>query len=218
MLPLPLVWGLFGLVIGSFLNVCIHRIPKRESIVFPGSHCPHCNAPVRPYDNIPVLSYVVLGGKCRSCHAPISPRYPLVELLTAAAFVAAAARWGPTAPAFVNSLFLAAIVVLVLIDYDHQILPDVITLPGIAVGIALSPLQWPPFYRDPISSSLALALPGDADGATLAISGALVGALFGGGLLGLVAFLYKAVRHKQGLGMGDVKMMAMVGAFLGWRL
>ncbi len=213
----PWVFALFGLVIGSFLNVCIHRIPRDESIVFPSSHCPQCRAPIRSYDNIPVVSYLLLRGKCRACSSPISPQYPAVEVLCGAAFFFCAAKWGVAPPAFLNSLFLAAIIVLVFIDYQHQILPDVLTIPGTVIGILLSPFQATAFFSDKLSDRLAQLVPHGFPNA-LNWSGSVFGALVGGGILLSVAKGYQALRHREGMGMGDVKMMAMVGAFLGWRL
>ena len=125
-------YTLLGLIVGSFLNLCIFRIPRGESIVRPGSRCPHCKKPVRPYDNIPVVSYFLLRGKCRSCKSAISFRYPLVELLTGLAFWTCLHVWGSASPTFVNTLFLSLLIILVFVDYDHQVLPDVITKPGIA--------------------------------------------------------------------------------------
>jgi leader peptidase (prepilin peptidase) / N-methyltransferase len=213
-----IVYTLFGLIIGSFLNVCIYRIPRRESIVFPGSHCPQCGKPVRPYDNVPVLAYLWLRGRCRDCGAPISPQYPTVEALTGLVFFGCAWKWGITPPAFINSLFLAMIIVLGLIDYHHRLLPNVITLPGWVVGMAVAPFQYVQFYDEPLTRVLASMLgPGRAETALPWVA-AVVGSLLGGGLLLLVAVAYEKLRHRQGLGMGDVKMMAMVGAFLGWRL
>ncbi|MBZ5495117.1 MAG: prepilin peptidase [Acidobacteriia bacterium] len=214
----PYLWAAFGLVIGSFLNVCIYRLPRRESIVFPSSHCPHCGQAVRPYDNVPVLSYLWLRGKCRFCRQPIALQYPLVELLTGLAFFACAVEWSLTPPAFVNSLFLSVILVLVFVDYHHQILPNVLTLPGVLAGIVLSPLQSETFFRDSISENLAAFVSSAHAGAVLPWAGSLLGALAGGGILLLVGTVYQALRRRQGLGMGDVKMIAMVGAFLGWRL
>jgi leader peptidase (prepilin peptidase) / N-methyltransferase len=211
-------YAVLGLIVGSFLNVCIYRLPRGESIVFPGSHCPGCSKPLRPYDNIPLFSYLWLRGKCRHCATKISPQYPAVELLTCLAFLGCALRWGPAPPTYVNSLFLSAIVVLVFIDYQHQILPNAITLPGTAAGILLSPFQESAFYLDPPVLSIGGFLaPGAADSA-LPWVGSILGALCGGGVLFLVGSTYQALRHRQGLGMGDVKMMAFVGAFLGWRL
>jgi leader peptidase (prepilin peptidase)/N-methyltransferase len=217
----PYFYAAFGLIIGSFLNVCIYRLPRHESIVTPGSHCPACGKPVRPYDNIPVLSYLWLRGKCRFCRQPISLQYPMVELLTGLAFFACAREWGSTSPAFVNSLFLSAILVLIFTDYHHQILPNVITLPGVAVGFLLSPLQAESLLRDVndfLAGNLAVSVyPANAEAVLPWISSAL-GALIGGGTLYLVGLGYRLFRKRQGLGEGDMKMMAMVGSFLGWRL
>lgn len=214
----PYLWGVFGLIVGSFLNVCIYRLPRHESIVFPGSHCPSCGKPVRPYDNVPVLSYLWLRGKCRFCRSAISLQYPIVELLAGLAFYACAAQWGLRAPAFVNSLFLSAILVLIFTDYHHQILPNVITLPGIVAGILLSPFQWQDLYRDPLSENLASMVSHSHADAAFPWVASLLGAVLGYGILLLVGSLYKLARKRQGLGIGDMKMMAMVGAFLGWRL
>jgi len=212
------VYALFGLVIGSFLNVCIYRIPLGKSIVFPGSSCPHCEVPIRFYDNVPLLSYLLLRGKCRSCGKPISIQYPLVELLTGLAFYSCARMWQFTPPTYVNSLFLSVVIVLIFTDYHHRILPNVLTLPGVVAGILLSPLQTLAVYTDVLSLNAA-SLPGFKDTqAVLPWAGSVLGVVIGGGLLFVVGFAYEKVRRRQGLGMGDVKMMAMVGAFLGWRL
>lgn len=207
-----------GLLIGSFLNVCIYRIPLKKSVVWPGSSCPKCGKPIKPYDNIPVLSWLILRGKCRFCKNPISAQYPFVELLTGAAFFACARTWGLNPPTFVNTVLLALLIVLVFTDYHHQILPNVLTIPGAVVGVALSPLQVFPFYSGVLEVKAAGLLGLDETPVAWPWLGALFGALFGGGLLLLVATLYKAVRRRDGLGMGDVKMMLMVGAFLGYRL
>jgi len=196
-----IVYVLFGLVIGSFLNVCIYRIPLGKSVVSPGSSCPHCGTPIRFYDNVPVLSFLLLGAKCRSCRNPISLQYPFVELLTGAAFYFCWRVWQFTPPTFVNSLFLSIIIVLVFTDYHHQVLPNKLTLPGAVAGILLSPFQTPNVY-----------------GGLSPWIGSILGVAIGGGFLFVVAFGYEKLRKRQGLGMGDVKMMAMVGAFLGWHL
>ncbi len=211
-------YTLVGLVVGSFLNVCIHRLPRKESIVFPGSHCPLCDNAIKPYDNIPVLSYLLLRGKCRSCKRSISFQYPLVELLSGLAFCSCGLEWNFAPATFINSLFLSVVIVLVFIDYHHKILPNVLTLPGTVIGILLSPLQSGVYYDDIATLNLASLLPFEDVQFPLPWVGSILGAVIGAGVLYLVAFAYELTRKKQGLGMGDVKMMAMVGAFLGWQL
>ncbi len=218
MQPEPLVYALFGLVIGSFLNVCIYRIPLGKSIVYPNSSCPHCGTPIRFYDNVPVLSYLILRGKCRSCGKPISMQYPFVELLSGFAFYCCWSVWQWTSPTFVNSLFLSMVIVLIFTDYHHRILPNKLTLPGTAAGILLSSFQAPVLYTDAISLKAASLFGFKYAHLVLPWVGSILGALAGGGFLFIVAFVYEKLRKRQGLGMGDVKMMAMVGAFLGWRL
>lgn len=186
--------ALFGLCIGSFLNVCIHRIPRRASVVRPGSRCPSCGYALGWADNIPVLSYALLGGRCRSCRAPISIRYPIVELITMAVFVAHYFVLGVDPILVPRLLFASALIALFAIDLEHQLLPDVITLPGIACGL-LASLVFPP---GPLSS--------------------LIGIVVGGGSLWLVGAAYYRYAGQEGMGGGDVKMLAMIGAFLGWPL
>lgn len=209
---------LYGLAFGSFLNVCIYRLPLEQSL-WARSRCPHCRSAIRFYDNIPVLSYLVLRGKCRSCHEPVSLRYPLVELTTGLLFLATVWAFDLDWPALVNCCFLCMILVLMLIDFDHKILPNIITLPGVLIGLLLSPLQDPGFFMDRLTlwlSSLPPLGPG-YQGLVMAYTGSLLGILVGGGMLWLVAEIYFRMRKVEGLGFGDVKMMAMVGAFLGWR-
>jgi leader peptidase (prepilin peptidase) / N-methyltransferase len=215
----PIIYALFGLVIGSFLNVCIYRIPLGKSVVFPGSACPHCGTPIRPIDNIPVLSYLLLLGKCRICKTTISIQYPIVELLSGSVFFACAWRWGFTSPAFVNTLLLSVVLVLIFTDWHHRILPNTLTFPGIVAGILLSPFQTISYYSfDPLSVKIASLLwPGNPQ-VILPWTASLMGAFLGGGVLLLVGLGYERLRKKQGLGMGDVKMLSMVGAFLGWPL
>ncbi len=212
------IYFILGLVLGSFLNVCIYRLPRRESIVFPRSHCPGCGKSIRPYDNVPVLSYLWLRGRCRDCGMTISLQYPAVELFTGAAFLASALKWQFAPPCFLNSLFMSLLIVLVFVDYQHQILPNRITVPGAAAGIVLSPFQSTSLYLDAVSYTVAAGLSPDDPQRVLPWTASIFGALTAGGSLLAVALAYKAVRRRQGLGMGDVKMMAMVGAFLGWRL
>lgn len=191
--PLLLLALLMGLCIGSFLNVVIYRLPLGKSIVSPGSRCPKCSYELRWYDNVPVLSWAFLAGKCRQCRAPISVQYPIVELVTGVLFVLVA-WWTPVGPLLVSRLILVAILVALFgIDLEHQILPNVITLPGIVIGLMFSFIA-PPGWKD-----------------------AGLGTLLGGGVLYGIAAAYYAVRREEGLGMGDVKMLAMIGAFLGWK-
>ncbi len=187
-----------GAAVGSFLNVVIHRLPAGESVVAPRSRCPSCRRAIAWYDNLPVVSWLVLRGRCRACRAPISARYPIVEALTALVAVALALRHGPTL-AFLGSFYFAcALLALTYIDLDHQILPDRITLPGIVVGLALAALA-----------------PGSER--WVALQSSLVGVAAGGGILWLVAWSYHALTGREGMGGGDVKLLAMIGAFLGWK-
>lgn len=212
--------GVFGAIIGSFLNVVIHRVPNEESIVFPNSRCPSCGAVIAFYDNIPVLSYVFLGAKCRRCKEHISFRYPAVELLTAALFVGVAWHDGLSAALPFDLVFSAALLALVFIDAENMILPNVITYPGIAFAlvarVAIPVLTGTPHFDDiPSLSHGALA------GMPLwvvSLAGALIGALIGGGSLWLMGWTWEKLRGIEAMGLGDVKMMFMVGAYLGWRL
>lgn len=184
----------FGAVTGSFLNVCIYRLPLGKSIVWPASACPHCCRELSWFENIPVASFLVLRARCRTCSAPIGWRYPLVEALTALLFAFAWWYFGPGLLLISRLVFGCALIVLFAIDLEHHLLPNIITLPGIVVGFAFS------FFTEPgwVAS--------------------LIGIAFGGGVLYLIAEAYYRVRHEEGLGMGDVKMLAMVGAFVGWKL
>jgi leader peptidase (prepilin peptidase) / N-methyltransferase len=193
--PLELtIVALLGLAIGSFLNVVIHRLPRRQSLVSPGSRCPSCGYELRAMDNIPVVSYAMLLGRCRKCGTRISPRYPVVELITAVLFVLHYFLFGWTPLLAVRLLFSAALVALFAIDLEHRLLPDVITLPGAAVGLIASAFL-PPGLRD-----------------------ALIGMIAGGGVLWAVGEAYYRYAGEEGMGGGDVKMLAMIGAFLGWQL
>jgi leader peptidase (prepilin peptidase) / N-methyltransferase len=183
-----------GLAVGSFLNVCIHRLPRGRSIVWPSSRCAVCERPLAWYENIPLVSYAALRGRCRTCGARISIRYPIVEAMTAAAFVLEYLALGLTPLLAVRLLFAAMLIVLFAIDLEHQILPNLITVPGIVVGLACATVL-PPGLRD-----------------------ALIGAAIGGGVLFAIAEGYYRIRGEEGMGMGDVKMLAMIGAFLGWKL
>ena len=182
-----------GLVIGSFLNVCIHRLPRGESIVMPPSSCPACGAGIRWYDNLPVLGFLALGGRCRDCGARISPTYVIVELSVAALFGGHLLVFGWQPLLAARLVFASALVVLFVVDLRHHLLPNLVTLPGIGVGLVFS--LWLP--------------PG--------LLSAAIGALAGGGVLFGIAEGYYRIRGEEGLGMGDVKMLAMIGAFLGWQ-
>ncbi len=188
------VAALFGSTIGSFLNVCIYRLPRRVSIVFPRSACPHCGRALSWYENLPIVGYLALRGRCRTCRAPISPRYPIVEAMTAVMFAAGLWYYGPTIELISRLLFGCTLIVLFAIDLEHHLLPNVVTLPGIVVGFLFSLVSEPGWTES------------------------LIGIVFGGGILYAIAEVYYRVRHEEGLGMGDVKMLAMIGAFIGWKL
>ena len=192
LLMFGLAW--LGLAVGSFLNVCIHRLPRGGSVVRPPSRCPHCGYGLRWFDNIPVVSYLWLRGKCRGCGAPISVRYPIVELVTMGVFLLHYAIWGWDPILVPRLVFACALIVLFAIDLEHHLLPNVITLPGIVAGLLCS-LLFPP-----------------------GIVEAVLGVLLGGGVLWAIGEGYYRVTGQEGMGGGDVKMLAMIGAFLGWKL
>jgi len=209
-----LMIGAFGLIFGSFLNVCIVRLPRKQSILMPGSHCPACHHPIRWYDNIPLLSYLLLRGRCRDCGTRISPRYLLVEALTAAVLTADFRRYG-LSPEFVKySLFGMLLIILIFTDLEERTIPHPVTLFGIGLGLVLSwfiavdnrPLEW-----------LFRRLNWYVEGSISSLLGAVTGALLGGGLFYIVgeAFYYLGRKQKEYLGFGDVMLMLMVGTFLG---
>jgi len=207
---------LIGLAIGSFLNVCISRLPVAESIVSPRSRCPECRSPIASRDNVPVLSYLFLGGRCRNCKHKISIRYPFIEALTAAVSGLIYLKFGLGVEWIVYFLFCAALIVLAFIDADHRILPDVITLNGLWIGLAISVFLWLP---GPLIARLLQGLGVIHPGPRLtSIASSLIGAVVGGGLLWFVREAYFRLRGVEGMGFGDVKMMAMVGAFIGTAL
>jgi leader peptidase (prepilin peptidase)/N-methyltransferase len=203
----------FGAIIGSFLNVVIHRVPREESIAFPASHCPSCGTAIRPYDNIPVISWAVLRGRCRSCRTPISARYPAVELLTAVLFSLTYLHTGLTLSLPFDLAFVAALLALIFIDAEHMILPNVITYPGAALALAA---------RVVVPNLYGVAALGGAQTQVrpwlVSLGGAILGALMGGGFLWLVGWIWERVRGVEAMGLGDVKMLLMVGAYLGWPL
>jgi len=194
MIFMEIIIALLGAAIGSFLNVCIRRIPAGESLVFPASHCPKCNYSIRFYDNIPIISFLLLRGRCRNCREGISLQYPLVELLTAIMALLLFWKFGLTLKFLFSFLFACVLIIITFIDLEHQIIPDVLTLPGIPVfflaavlAMGVSPLE------------------------------AVLGALIGGGILYAIAFGYELITKREGMGGGDIKLLAMLGAFFGWK-
>ena len=204
---------LFGIVIGSFLNVCIHRLPHGESVVTPRSHCPHCGKLIAAYDNIPLASYLLLGGKCRYCHLRISPVYFFVELATGLMFLVSHLLLGTGPEFFRQAVFGSLLIVLVMTDYQERILPDRVTFPGMAFGLLFALLV-------PVGDGTGSWLAGleNIPAAAVSILDGLLGAFAGGGFLYVLGELYFRLRHREGMGFGDVKMMAMVGLFLGPKL
>ncbi|WP_447970275.1 prepilin peptidase [Nitrospira sp. M1] len=197
MIPLLLEYGsvcFFGLIIGSFLTVCIHRIPQDLSIVFPRSACVHCQQTISWYDNIPVVSFLILRGQCRHCHASILPRYPLIELSNGLGYVAILWRFGWEWESVIYAILFSALLVITWIDWDHQIIPDVISLPGIVLGVLAASTVLPTGFVN-----------------------SMIGVLVGGGVLLGMAWISPYVFGKEGIGGGDIKLLAMVGAFLGWK-
>jgi leader peptidase (prepilin peptidase)/N-methyltransferase len=212
--------GIFGAIIGSFLNVVIHRVPNEESVVFPNSRCPSCGAVIAFYDNIPILSYAVLGAKCRSCKKHISIRYPAVEALTAALFVAVAWHDGMSVALPFDLVFVSALIALVFIDGELKILPDAITYPGMVFAL-VARIAIPFLSRTPHFDDLPSLINGPFEGWPIwlaSLGGAVLGALIGGGSLWLMGWVWQKVRNMEAMGLGDVKMMFMVGGYLGWRL
>ena len=185
---------IFGAAIGSFLNVCIFRIPALESIVKPLSQCPHCHQPIRFYDNIPMISFLVLRARCRDCGGKISWRYPLVELITALLALLLFMKFGLTLNFLAFFIFTAVLITISFIDLDHQIIPDILSLPGIPI-----------FF---LAAIFIVRLPWHE---------ALIGLLIGGGMLFLIAFVYELLTKREGMGGGDIKLLAMIGGFLGWK-
>ena len=189
-----ILFAVLGAAIGSFLNVLIHRLPEEQSIVFPASRCPRCGRAIRFYDNIPVLSYILLRGRCRDCGEKIALRYPLVEAITAAFSLLLFWKYGVTFQWLVSFAFVCALIVITFIDLDHQIIPDVISLPGIPIFFLAAVFVMKLRFLD-----------------------AFLGFLIGGGVLYGIAFVYELLTKREGMGGGDIKLLAMIGAFLGWQ-
>lgn len=205
---------IFGSIVGSFLNVCIHRMPNAESVVWPSSHCPHCKKRIKPYDNIPYLSYVILGGRCRICKEKISLRYPLVELLTALAFVALYGRYGLSYNLFIFIVLFCALIIATFVDIKHRIIPDEVSIGGIIVGFILSSIRG--MSISPLAFNWQPML------------NSFLGILAGGGIIWASGAIFDLVYFKmlkrpaiqgetESMGGGDIKLLAMIGAFLGWQ-
>jgi leader peptidase (prepilin peptidase)/N-methyltransferase len=210
----PLFALIFGLLIGSFLNVCIHRWPRNRSVVKPRSHCVRCRKPIAWYDNIPLVSYLVLGGRCRHCGAKISLRYPVVEFLTAMLFFYQVRRLGPTLPALKMCVLCAIALALIFCDLEKRLLPDELTKGGIVLGLCFAPfVPVQDFTAQLILSLAGVQLPAWANSLAESAAGAALPAFF----LWFGGWLYFKIRHREGLGFGDVKLIAMVGSFLGLR-
>ncbi len=201
---LYIIFFIFGSLIGSFLNVCIYRVPEGRSIVTPSSRCSSCGTPVRFYDNIPILSYIILGGKCRDCKTKLSFQYPFVEFLNGALYVLALYIFGLNSISVlaVYLIFISALIVIFFIDLEHQIIPNSITLPGIPIALLLGATILPdPFHPSEL----------------LGFKSSIIGFIAGGGSFYLIAVIGKAILKKDAMGGGDIKMMAMVGGLLGWK-
>jgi leader peptidase (prepilin peptidase)/N-methyltransferase len=192
----------FGAILGSFINVVVHRYPREESVVFPPSRCPSCGSRIKPWDNVPIVSWILLGGRCRSCRGSISLRYPLIELANGLFWLAAWLHLGLSLEGALVAIIASMTLVLIFIDAEIQILPDVVDIPGIALGLLLG------FLHAGLSAPHLVLASSLADAA--------IGAAFGGGLLLAVGLAYRLVRKVEGMGLGDVKMMAMIGAVCGW--
>jgi len=185
---------LLGLIVGSFSNVCIYRIPRNESIVFPASHCPKCRSKIQPFDNIPLLSFILLKGRCRNCKSKISIRYPMVEFLTGLTYLIIYLVYGLSIQTLVYIILSSALIIIAFIDLNQQIIPDVISLPGIIIGFILS------FFVPYIS-----------------FVDSILGIVVGGGIILVIGMGGSAIYKKEAMGGGDIKLAAMIGAFLGWR-
>ncbi len=211
---IPLAAFFLGLLVGSFLNVCIYRLPRDESVIRPRSRCPHCGRPIRWYDNVPVMSFLLLAGRCRDCGAAISFVYPVVELAAGGLFAAVAAQFGPTLAAAKYAVFVSMMLALAFADLAERILPDEITLGGAAAGVVSSVIL-------PLESGLAsvfLQLAGwQAPARIASVAESLLGAAVSAGMLWAVGEIYYRFRFREGMGFGDVKMMALIGSFLGLR-
>ena len=185
---------ILGLIVGSFSNVCIYRIPRNESMIYPASHCPKCRSSIRPIDNIPLLSYILLKGKCRNCGSKISIQYPVVEFLTGIIYIFIFLIYGLTLQSLIYIILSSALIIIAFIDLNEQIVPDIISLPGIVIGLILS------FFVPYIS-----------------FINSVLGVVVGGGIILVIGLVGSVIFKKEAMGGGDVKLAAMIGAFLGWK-
>jgi len=185
---------ILGLIVGSFSNVCIYRIPKNESIIFPASHCPKCHSPIKPVDNIPLLSYILLKGRCRNCKSKISIQYPIVEFLTGLIYLIFYLIYGLSIQTLIYIILSSALIIIAFIDLNEEIVPDVVSLPGIVIGFIVS-------FFVPYISFINSGL----------------GVIVGGGIILIIGMAGSVIFKKEAMGGGDVKLAAMIGAFLGWR-
>ncbi len=209
---------ILGSVIGSFLNVCIYRLPRRESIIIPHSHCTSCGALIKLYGIIPIASYLILLGRCRACGSRISPTYLVVELLSGVVSALLVWRFGISLTSLFYLIFLFSLIVVTFIDLEHRVIPNVITLPGIVIGLIYNALNtnWVTLQMDFSSIQYTLSdflrISDEVD-----IIGSILGIILGGGILYFIGFIYEAIKKREGMGMGDVKLLAMIGAFIGWK-
>ncbi len=209
---------IFGSVVGSFLNVCIYSIPRQESRVFTHSYCTSCGTPSKPYDIIPIVGYIILLGRCRACGSRISPTYLVVELLSGVVSALLVSRFGISLTSLFYLIFLFSLIVVTFIDLEHRIIPNVITLPGIVVGLIYNALNtnWVTLQMDisyfQFTLSDFLRISDEVD-----IIDSILGIILGGGILYFIGFIYEAIKKREGMGMGDVKLLAMIGAFIGWK-
>jgi leader peptidase (prepilin peptidase)/N-methyltransferase len=209
---------ILGSIIGSFLNVCIYRLPREESIVYPASHCTSCKKSIRFYHNIPILSYIFSKGRCSYCNSKISFVYPTVEILSGLLFVATLWRFGITLETLFYLVFICGLIIITFVDLEHMIIPNVITYPGIIVGILYNALitNWQNSLE--LVNNFSFGILNFFELLNeIPILDSLFGVILGGGILLLIAYSYEIIKKRQGMGMGDVKLLALIGAFLGWQ-
>jgi len=209
---------ILGSILGSFLNVCIYRLPKEESIVYPGSHCTSCKRSINFYHNIPILSYIFLKGRCSYCNSKIPFIYPTVETLTGLLFVATLWRFGLGLDTLFYLVFICGLIVIAFVDLEHMIIPNVITYPGILLGIFYNVLKTDWQNSLELASNFSFGILNFFELLNeIPILDSLFGVILGGGILLLIAYSYEIIKKRQGMGMGDVKLLALIGAFLGWQ-